>query len=236
MNEAPQPNTPEARTPTGELLNQAVNQPLDPSLNPTPTPDPSTSAKPDTTSSNIPADPKPTDAKPDAKPTIPEKYEIKAPDGYDLNETVVAEASTLFKEMGLTNDQAQKLVDFQAKLQKDAAEAPYAAYDAMREDWQSQVKADPELGPKLPQVKETIGRALDSLGDATLVASFREAMNLTGAGDHPAFIKAFYKLAQAVNEGTPVRGTNPSPLGQTPSGKVERPSAAAAMYPNLAKS
>jgi len=138
--------------------------------------------------------------------------------------------------MKLTNEQAQKLVDFQAKLQKDAAEAPYAAYDAMREEWQGQVKADPELGPKLPQVKETIGRALDTLGDQTLVANFREAMNLTGAGDHPAFIKAFYKLSQSVVEGTPVRGANPSPHGQTQSGRVERPSAAQAMYPTLPSS
>jgi hypothetical protein len=149
---------------------------------------------------------------------------------------VVAEASTLFKELKLDNAAAQRLVDFQAKLQKDAAEAPYAAYDAMREGWQAQVKADPDLGPKLPQVKETIGRALDTLGDQTLVASFREAMNLTGAGDHPAFIKAFYRLASAVVEGTPVRGANPSPHGQTQSGQVQRPSVAAAMYPNLNKS
>jgi len=226
MPEAPLPNTPEARSPTGTLLDQAGNQPSDPSLQ--------TDTSATTTTEPAPSSTTPAPA---PKPTeVPEKYDLKAPEGYDLNEAIVGEASTLFKEMKLTNDQAQKLVDFQAKLQKDAAEAPYAAYDAMREEWQGQVKADPELGPKLPQVKETIGRALDTLGDPTLVATFREAMNLTGAGDHPAFIKAFYKLSQAVVEGTPVRGANPSPHGQTQSGRVDRPSAAQAMYPTLPSS
>jgi hypothetical protein len=199
---------------------------MDPSLNPTPNPNNTDSA-----SSTTP----PEAAKP-TKSEVPEKYDLKPPEGYDLNEATVTEASALFKDLKLSNEQAQKLVDFQAKLHRDAQEAPYAAYDAMREDWQAQVKNDPDLGPKLPQVKETIGRALDTLGDPPMVTAFREAMNLTGAGDHPAFIKAFYKLSQAVVEGTPVRGSNPSPHGQTQSGRVERPSAAQAMYPTLPRS
>ena len=229
MPEAPLSNAPEARSPTGEILDQTPTQTPDPSLNPQTETTPST--KTEDTSTTAPEPAKPTD-----KPGVPEKYEFKAPEGFDLNETVVTEASTLFKDLGLNNEQAQRLVDFQAKLQKDAADAPYAAYDAMREGWQNEVKADPALGPKLPQIKETIGRALDTLGDPTLVTSFREAMNLTGAGDHPAFIKAFYKMAQAVVEGSPVRGANPSPHGQSATGRTERPSVAAAMYPNLTKS
>jgi hypothetical protein len=46
-------------------------------------------------------------------------------------------------------------------------------------------------------------------------------MNLTGAGDHPAFVKAFNKLAAFVTEGSHVTGKGPSDLGQKPLGAPE---------------
>lgn len=164
----------------------------------------------------------------------PEKYEaFKAPEGVTFDEATITAASTLFKELGLTQEGAQKLVDFQAAQAKTQAEAPYKAYDTMREGWQNEVKADKEIGHILPKVKETIGRALDTLGDPALVTSFKDAMNLTGAGDHPAFVKAFYKFASAVVEGKHVAGGGPSEHGQTPKGNSQRPAPANAMYPNL---
>lgn len=198
----------------------------------TPTP-PSDPANPTPPTEPKPPEAKTPEPKPDAKSVVPEKYEFKAPEGLTLDEATITEASAVFKELGLTNDQAQKLVDLQGKLTKTSAEAPYKAYDAMREGWQAEVKADKEIGHILPKVKETIGKALDTLGDPALIASFKEGMNLTGAGDHPAFVKAFYKLALSVVEGSHVSGKGPSPHGQTSSGTNERPSVAKGMYPNL---
>lgn len=178
---------------------------------------------------------KPEEKKPETS-VVPEKYEFTAPEGITFDEPTLAEASTLFKELGLSQENAQKLVDFQAKQMKSISEAPYTAYNAMREGWQNEVKADKEIGNILPKVKETIGRALDTLGDASLVTSFKEAMNLTGSGDHPAFVKAFYKLSQMVVEGRHVSGSGPSPHGQSTKGTAAAPSAAQAMYPNLPSS
>lgn len=168
-----------------------------------------------------------------AKPEgAPEKYEeFKVPEGYVLDTKVAEEASGIFKGMNLSQAQAQSLVDFYAAKTREAANAPFEAYTAMRQEWQTKVAADPEIGSKLPEVKQTVSRALDSLGDAKLASDFREAMDLTGAGDHPAFIKAFYKLAQQVVEGHSVRGSNPSPAGQKPPGAGPI-SAAKALYPN----
>lgn len=169
-----------------------------------------------------------------AKPEgAPEKYEdFKVPEGYTLDSKVAEEASGIFKDMNLSQAQAQTLVDFYAAKTREAADAPFEAYKTMRAEWQTKVAADPEIGSKLPEVKQTVSRALDSLGDAKLASDFREAMDLTGAGDHPAFIKAFYKLAQQVNEGHSVRGSNPSPAGQKAPGSGPV-SAAHALYPKL---
>lgn len=230
MSDEQQMNSTEARTETGEIKDQSQTTESSTQASDT------TQTKPEsgTTSTETKSETKP-EVKDETKPNgAPEKYEaFKAPEGVIFDEATITAASTLFKELGLTQEGAQKLVDFQAAQAKTQAEAPYKAYDAMREGWQNEVKADKEIGHILPKVKETIGRALDTLNDPALVTSFKEAMNLTGSGDHPAFVKAFYKLATAVVEGKHVSGSGPSEHGQTSKGQNERPNVAQAMYPNL---
>jgi hypothetical protein len=133
--------------------------------------------------------------------------------------------------MNLSQAQAQQLVDFYTAKTTESANQPYQVWQETQENWVKEVKADPVLGPRLNEVKTTISRAIDALGDPKLAQGFREAMDYTGAGNNPAFIKAFYKLAQMVTEGGHVAGGGPSPQGQRRAG--EMPSAAQAMYPNL---
>lgn len=226
MTEAPLPNDPASRSATGEILPPATT---------------GTETKPAEALASPPVDPKAPEAKPgetlltdkkDAPAGAPEKYEdFKVPEGYTLNGDDAKAATELFKEMNLNQDQAQKLVDFYSEKFVSAAKAPFNAYQNMRKEWQDAAKADPDIGSKLPQVKATVAKAIDALGDTGLAKDFREAMDLTGAGDHPAFIKTIYKLASLVAEGSLVTGGNPSPHGQTAPGKPV--SAAKAMYPNL---
>jgi len=174
---------------------------------------------------------KPTETKPDAK--APDTYaDFKAPEGYTVDPKAIEAAVPIFKDLGLSQDQAQKLVDFHTKQMIDAAKGPQQAYEALRTEWRDAVTNDPEMKGKLDTIKTDIGRALNSLGDAKLASEFKAAMDLTGAGDHPAFVKAFWKLSQFVTEGTHVTGKGPSPQGQQAPG-TGKPSPAAALYPNL---
>lgn len=148
-------------------------------------------------------------------------------------------AVPIFKELGLTQDQAQKLVSLHAEQMIAAAKGPESDYNTMRADWVSKVNADPDIKAATMDgktgteaVKLAIGKTLAALGDPALTADFKAAMNLTGVGDHPAFIKAMWKLSEFVTEGKHVGGQGPSPHGQTPPG-AKPPSAAKAMYPNL---
>lgn len=162
----------------------------------------------------------------------PEAYkDFTVPEGFELDKTMAKEAGDLFKTMNLDQSQAQKLVDFYASKSQEAAQAPYKLWHDTQEAWRNEVKADPEIGGKLDQVKSTISKAIDGLGDAKLAAGFREAMDFTGAGNNPAFIRAFYRLAQKVTEGTNVPAGGPAQV--TPPG--QRPSAAEALYPNLGR-
>lgn len=203
-----------------------------PATPPAPEPSPSTAAP----SSSPATDTEPTilnEKEPVAPQGAPEKYEdFKVPEGHTLDEAVATEFTTLAKDMNLSQSQAQSLVDFYVAKTQEAFSAPFDTYKRMQEEWVEQVKSHPEIRGKLDQVKSTIAGALDGLGDAALATDFRRAMDLTGAGNHPAFVRVLYKLAQAVTEGSGVKGTGPSPHGQN-QGQAARPSIANALYPNL---
>lgn len=230
MSEQPLPNAPEARTPTGEILDQSLTPTPTPTPEPTPTPTPEPTPTEDGTTLLTKKD-----GEGEAKPAegAPEKYEaFTVPEGFELKD--IEAATKIFKDLNLTQAGAQSLVDYHVGQLKAAANAGTETMNSMRTDWQNSVKNDPEIGSRLPQVKAEVSRALDSLNNPALVTEFKAAMDLTGVGDNPAFIKAFYKMAQMVNEGRPVSGKGPSVHGQSQTGTQPAPSAAQAMYPNLA--
>jgi hypothetical protein len=212
-----------ARTPTGEIAGQPTDpKATTPQTSTTPTETPSLANQPGESLANQ----KPTE------PKAPESYTaFNVPEGYELDPTVMQQASEIFKGLNLQQADAQKLVDFYVSKTSESANEPYKLWHETQERWVSEVKNDPVLGPRLNEVKTTISRAIDGLNDPRLARDFREAMDYTGAGNNPAFIRAFFKLAQMVTEGGHVTGTGPSPAGQRREG--DRVSAARAMYPNL---
>lgn len=223
MNDVPNPNpeptnptpmnTPEARTPTGEIIDQG-----NPAVSPVET-------KPNEPAA--PAEPKPPSA------GAPESYsDFSVPEGATLDKSAIERATPIFKELGLTQDQAQKLVDLYPTLTENVVKANNDAYVAMRESWVSELKADKEIGGKLDHVAAEIGKLKQQLPLAVRDA-FNEAVNFTGAGDHPAVVKALYEISKLVNEGSHVAGAGPSEHGQNRNGVSKRPSLAGAMYPNL---
>ncbi len=223
-----QATTPEgvARTPTGEIASQT--QTTSPGAT---TPQTSTTATETPSLANQSGESL-ANQKPAAEGGAPEAYNTwTVPEGFQIDEGVSKEIGGLFKSMNLTQEQGQKLVDFYTKQTAESANQPYQVWQETQEAWVKEVKADRELGPRLNEVKTTISRAIDGLNDPKLARDFREAMDYTGAGNNPAFIKAFWKLAQRVTEGGHVAGTGPSGESQKRAG--EQTSAARAMYPNL---
>lgn len=223
----PLANDPAARTTTGELKDAA----------------------------QLAAETKPEDKKPDAKPAEgkkdgdpkkddaakgpPEKYEdFKVPEGFNLAPEAVSKAGEVFKGLGLTQDQAQSLIDFHTNELKRVTDSATQTYEATRKEWRDEVLKDTSLaanGELRPDVKATMSKAIDTLGPE-LSGKFREALNLTGIGDNPAFVKGFAQLAQKFAEGTSVTGSGPSAHGQSKSGQGTKPTAAQALFPGLPSS
>lgn len=164
-----------------------------------------------------------------AEPTgAPEAYaDYKSPEGHTPDAEATKAANAVFKEIGLTQEQAQKVMNLGFERDLAAQKAQSNAIEQMKSEWGDQLKTDKTIGGKLDVVKADIGKALSTL-DPTTKANFQTAMDATGVGNHPAFVKAIYELAQKVNEGKHVGGNPPAAMQMN-----GRPSAAQSMYSHL---
>jgi hypothetical protein len=163
----------------------------------------------------------------------PEKYtDFKLPEGYQFDKPVLEQAQALFKEAGLTQEGAQKLVDFYAKNSLEAAAAPYKEWANLQKGWTDQI-AERFPGDKSTAVKSMISGVIDAALPPSLAKGLRSALDITGAGSHPDVVEALSILLKPLSEGKPVLATKPSPGGQVAPGSDPRPSIADAMYPQL---
>ncbi len=221
-------NSTESRTPDGTLKNST--QPLIP-------PSEATTEKEGQTTDGKKEGATDSDKKEPAT-GAPEKYELKAPEGIELSADLIAEATPLFKELNLTNDQAQKLVDFYNKQTGSISEKLETMVAETRNGWREQIAKDKTLGNGVDNLSKdsskAIADAISWAGDAKTQTALKSALDLTGAGDHPDIVRAFVAFGKKMGEATVVKGGGPAKTGQTAPGTQR--SAAQALYPNLPSS
>lgn len=148
----------------------------------------------------------------------PEAYELKAPEGVELDKDAVSEFTTLAKELKLSGEHAQKLADIAVKMQQRHAEAHA---NTVRE-WEAASRADKEFGGDAFDTNVAVARkAIDAFGSAEL----KNLLNSTGLGNHPEVLRAFYKAGKAISETSFVSSGGRAPTG------VRDP--AKSLYPNM---
>lgn len=137
-------------------------------------------------------------AKPDAKPATPETYELKGPEGMELDTEAVSEFSGIAKELGLDQAGAQKVADVAVKMAQRQAEQ----HVRLVEGWAEQVKADKEIGgDKLEENLAVARKARDAFGSDEL----KQLLDSTGVGNHPAVVRFFYKVGKSISEDGMIR-------------------------------
>lgn len=136
----------------------------------------------------------------------PEQYaDFALPDGA----TVSNEAKALFKDLGLTQEQAQKAVTFQAEnAQKQMA--------AVRDQWLADARADGEIGGAAFDANVQLAeKAIATFGSDAL----RALLEKSGLGNHPELVRAFVRVGKAISEDKLVVGGGGSaPPAKTPQG------------------
>lgn len=158
---------------------------------------------------------------------VPEAYELNAPEGLTIDADLLAEATPIFKEAGLSNDQAQAILPAAKSLMEKTQQATIQTMidggNQQRKAWLDAAKADEQIGGnKWDASLGSAAKALDALGHPE-GSEFRTALNETGFGNHPEMIRIFARLGQMVGEdGDFVRADAGAKVTDTLSG----------MYPN----
>lgn len=143
------------------------------------------------------ADPAKTETPP-AKSVVPEKYDLKLPEGSQLDASAVEKIASFAKERGLSNEQAQAVLqrDHEAKASFEAANKPGGEDWVKRTaDWEKAALADKEIGGSAEALK-----ANAELGRRVLSKFFPESMAKyltdSGLGSHPDVIRGFVKIGK----------------------------------------
>lgn len=158
----------------------------------------------------------------------PEAYELAPPEGMTLDAESLELATPVFKELGLTNEQAQQLMPvagaFAKKIQEAGQQQVLSEVAIQRKAWAAEAKADPEIGgANWDESLAASAKALDTLG-LTKGSPFRVLLEESGLGNHPDMIRAFVRVGKAVGEDSDfVRGDR---------GAHIKPSREEVLYPN----
>lgn len=148
----------------------------------------------------------------------PEKYELVAPEGFALDADAAALADPVFRELNLTNDQANKLMPVASEFAKRIADQTRQSFmgesAAIQKQWVAEAQSDPVIGGSHWDASiATAGKALDLLG-ATKDSSFRQFLTNSGLGNHPDMIRMFVKVGNAIGEGGEFSRANGAPQVQ----------------------
>ena len=140
-------------------------------------------------------------AEADVLNVVPEEYgEFAIPEGMQIDKELLAEAVPLFKELGLSQAKAQKVLDlYAAKVMPAVMKRQADAWTEQKEAWLTAVKADKEVGgDKFDGAVKDAQRVLNTIGTPELKKVFDDY----GLGNHPEFVRVFARMAQQLKEDT----------------------------------
>lgn len=134
--------------------------------------------------------------------------QISLPEGFEMPEEVGAQFLDLLNNPPQSRtDLANQMIGLHTSLLEKVAGEYATQWEETQQAWQKQIRELPEIGgANLAASQAEIAKVLDRYGDKEA----RDALALTGAGNHPALVRLFYKIAKDVNEAPPVAGTPPT--------------------------
>lgn len=146
-------------------------------------------------------------------PAVPDTYAFSnLPEGYVLDDQAVGQWSGVFKELGLTQEQADKLVQMDAQRvlagNQAAEQQAVQARQQQNEAWVGDLKKDPQFGGANFEANvEIANKALSAYGSPELTTMLRES----GLGSHPEVVRFFHKVGKELQEGSLHRASTTVP-------------------------
>lgn len=206
-NNAPAGNEPQGQAPAAQDPNGAppAAQPGDNAGTPSDAP----SGEAPSTDEGSPAAKEGSGADDNGLTGAPDAYaDFAMPEGMNLDTAQLEAATPVFKELGLSQEQAQRLVDLQAQHVQAQQQAADHAFNQQLETWLDEAKADPAIGgDNFGRSVDAANKAVDAYGDQ----DFRTLMDQFGVGNHPAMIRMLAKIGAPLMEDVPGGGAPAGP-------------------------
>lgn len=132
------------------------------------------------------------------KTGAPEVYEdFTLPEGMELDKAAMELFVPLAKEFDLSQEQAQKLIDFDTKRDAARAEAQQAQWDTQNDTWRDEAKADSEFGgANLQASLANVKRVMDKFADDQV----RDIIEDSGVGNRLPMLRMLDKIGKAMGE------------------------------------
>ncbi len=137
---------------------------------------------------------------------------FKVPEGQNLDPEASEEFKALAEDLGLDQDNAQKVVDLGFRMSSKYARQVQSVMQEARAAWSSASELDSEFGGEA--FKENLGvakKALKTFGTPEL----QRLLNESGLGNHPEIIRAFYRAGKTLQEDKIVKGSPPAAAGKS---------------------
>lgn len=131
----------------------------------------------------------------------PDTYaDFTVPEGTDIDVATLEAATPLFKELGLTQKQAQKLVDFQAAQVQAGSQKQSDTFNQLMETWKTDAKNDKEFGgDAFEENVKTAQVAISKYGTPEL----KQLLEDHGVGNHPEVIRFMLNVGKTLKEDVP---------------------------------
>ncbi len=133
-----------------------------------------------------------------------EYEDFTLPEGMTPDAESMSQAKEAFKELGLSQEQSQKLVDMNSHILQQALAAKDQEWLDTTDNWAKEVRSDPELGGR--NFKNTVARAERALAKFDQSGELTDFLVTTQAGNNPAFMKFLVGVDKATSEDSFERG------------------------------
>ncbi len=139
---------------------------------------------------------------------VPEKYDLKLPDGSLLDSKATERTATFAKENGLTNKEAQAVLERENQAVASYVDAQKEMLAQKQKEWVESVKTDKEVGGEtFTRNTELAKRVVDRYGSE----AFKKALIDSGLGNHPELFRFVARIGHAMSEDQLIMpGTQPS--------------------------
>jgi len=139
---------------------------------------------------DTPATPPKTEDAPPAK-VVPEKYDLKLPDGSILETSVVDRIAAIAKERGMSQEEAQSFLN-----EQNQSVATFV--EERKKSWFEAVKGDKEFGGDAFTVNAELAKRVVQRFDPS--GELQAELDKMGYGNHPAMFKFVTRIGKAMSE------------------------------------